>query len=212
LTAIRDAYLLAASSAVALLREPVVALRWTEPSALADFTVGGLAAHLAAQVESVPARLAEPAPTTPPIDLAEHYSRAAWVGADLDDEANLAIRGRGEELAADGPAAVLARAEAAAAQLGALLTAAGPDRTVSPPAGPWALTLDDFLLTRTMEIAVHSDDLACSVGLDGPDLPGPVLVPVFALLTSLAVRRHGATALLRTLSRSERAPATVSAF
>jgi hypothetical protein len=39
-----------------------------------------------------------------------------------------------------------------------------------------------------------------------------VLDPVFALLTRLAVRRHGPTALLRALSRSERAPATIAAF
>jgi hypothetical protein len=85
-------------------------------------------------------------------------------------------------------------------------------RTVSPPAGPWALTLDDFLITRMMEIAVHSDDLACSVGVDTPELPDAVLGPVFDLLTALSVRRHGPTALLRALSRAERAPATVAAF
>jgi len=211
-TAIRDAYGLAATAAVELLREPMVALRWAEPSALADFTVGGLAAHLASQVETVLTRLAEPAPTTEPVDLAEHYSRAAWLGADLDADANVAIRGKGEQLASDGPAAVLARTEAAANAVAAELAAAGPDRTVSPPAGPWALRLDDFLLTRMMEIAVHGDDLAYSVGVPTPELSGEVLVPVFALLTSLSVRRHGATALLRTLSRAERAPATVSAF
>ena len=92
------------------------------------------------------------------------------------------------------------------------LAAEPAGRTVSPPAGPWALTLDDFLVTRMMEIAVHSDDLACSVGVDPPDLPETVLHPVFDLLLALAVRRHGPTALLRALSRAERAPASVVAF
>jgi hypothetical protein len=59
---------------------------------------------------------------------------------------------------------------------------------------------------------VHSDDLALSVGLATPPLPPEVLDPVFTLLTGLAVRRHGPTAVLRALSRSERAPATISAF
>jgi hypothetical protein len=39
-----------------------------------------------------------------------------------------------------------------------------------------------------------------------------VLDPVLGLLTGLAARRHGPTAVLRALSRSERAPASISAF
>ena len=76
----------------------------------------------------------------------------------------------------------------------------------------WGLRLDDLLVTRMMEIAVHSDDLAVSVGIATPQLPAQVLDPVLKLLADLAVRRHGAVALLRALSRSERAPATISAF
>ena len=76
----------------------------------------------------------------------------------------------------------------------------------------WSLSDDDFLLTRMMEIVVHSDDLAASVGLEAPEFPDEVVVPVLDLLTRLAVRRHGATALVRTLTRPQRAPATVAAF
>ena len=61
----------------------------------------------------------------------------------------------------------------------------------------WTLTLDDFLVTRMMEIAVHSDDLALSVGIATPPLQAAVLDPVLTLLTGLAVRRHGPTAVLR---------------
>jgi hypothetical protein len=75
-----------------------------------------------------------------------------------------------------------------------------------------ALTLDDLLITRMMEIAVHNDDLAVSVGMPTPELPPTVLDPVFDLLTRLAIRRHGPTAVLRALSRAERAPGTISAF
>lgn len=38
MTAIRDAYLEAAASAVALLREPAVAAAWDQPSALKEFS------------------------------------------------------------------------------------------------------------------------------------------------------------------------------
>ncbi|MEV1178188.1 hypothetical protein AB0J09_58395, partial [Nonomuraea sp. NPDC049784] len=96
------------------------------------------------------------------------------------------------------------------------LTAALPTepagRVVELPWSGWALRLDDFLLTRLVELVVHSDDLAASVGLDAPELPSSVIDPVVELLARLAVHRHGPTAVIRTLSRAERAPATISAF
>jgi len=63
-----------------------------------------------------------------------------------------------------------------------------------------------------MEIAVHSDDLAVSAGIDTPDLPAAVIEPVVDLLTRIAVRRHGQPAVLRALSRAERAPDTIAAI
>jgi len=83
---------------------------------------------------------------------------------------------------------------------------------VHVPWGPWALSLDDFLTTRLLEIAVHCDDLAVSVGVPTPPLDPPALDPVLALLTRLAVRRHGQAAVLRAFSRAERAPATIAAI
>ena len=41
----------------------------------------------------------------------------------------------------------------------------------------WSLTAHDFLVTRLMEIVVHADDLAASVGLPTPEFPDDVLVP-----------------------------------
>jgi hypothetical protein len=76
----------------------------------------------------------------------------------------------------------------------------------------WSLAACDFLVTRMMEIMVHSDDLAASVGVETPEFPADVVTPVLALLTDVAVRRHGQTAVLRALSRPQRAPASVSAF
>jgi hypothetical protein len=52
---------------------------------------------------------------------------------------------------------------------------------------------------------VHAD-IAVSAGIDTPTLPGAVLDPVVALLSGLAVRRHGQAALLRAFARVERAP------
>jgi hypothetical protein len=96
--------------------------------------------------------------------------------------------------------------------LPALLDATAPDRPVLIPWQGWSLTRDDFLVTRMMEITVHSDDLAASVGVTAPTLPDEVLGPVLAVLTRLAVRRHGQSAVVAALSRAERAPARINAF
>jgi len=210
-TPIREAYLVAAVSAATLIGEPAVAQAWERPSALPDFSVGGLASHLAAQITFVPKTLAEPV-DGPPLPLLGHYERVTWIGADLDAEINVAIRKGGETTAAAGPAALLSALSSAIDVLREELPAQPPDHLVHPPAGPWALRLDDFLVTRMMEIAVHCDDLAASLDLPTPDLPPEVLDPVLALLAGLAVRRHGQTAVLRALSRAERAPAGITAF
>jgi hypothetical protein len=63
-----------------------------------------------------------------------------------------------------------------------------------------------------MEISVHSDDVAASLGIEAPSLPDAVLGPVLGLLTRLAVRRHGQSAVVAAFSRAERAPARINAF
>ena len=75
----------------------------------------------------------------------------------------------------------------------------------------WTLSTVDFLTTRMMEIVVHSDDLACSVGVPTPEFEEGVVTPVLGLLTGVALRRHGQAALVRALSRPQRAPSSVSA-
>jgi hypothetical protein len=208
---VREAYVRAAVIAVGLLRARAVAAAWDEPSALAGFRVGGLAAHLATQVHNVPLALAAPV-GGPPISLADHYAAVPWLAADLDDESNVAIRRYGDELAVDGPSAVADRAAEVVDRMPETLAAEPADRVVHLPWTGWQLTLDDLLVTRMMEIVVHADDLAVSVGAPTPDFPDSVLNPALALLCRLAVRRHGPVAVLRALSRSERAPATISAL
>jgi Mycothiol maleylpyruvate isomerase N-terminal domain len=57
-----DWYLDSAAVAVALLADPAVTASWDEPSALAEFTVRGLAGHLARQVHVVRELLAAEEP------------------------------------------------------------------------------------------------------------------------------------------------------
>ncbi|MCA2224802.1 maleylpyruvate isomerase N-terminal domain-containing protein [Nonomuraea aurantiaca] len=209
---IREFYLVAASSAVALLREPAVAAAWEKPSALTEFSVAGLAAHLAHQIVRVDSLLDDGGPIGEPIPLIEHFTRSPWVQAGLDHESNVGIRRAGELAAADGPAALAAKAGELFDRQRVALPAQPGDKVVYLPWSGWSLRFDDLLLTRLMELVVHSDDLAASVGVETPELPPSVVEPVVELLARLAVHRHGATAVIRTLSRAERAPATISAF
>jgi hypothetical protein len=208
----RPTYLDAAAVAVRLLADSAVAGSWDDPSALDEFSVAGLAGHLARQITRVPDVLAQTPPDEPPITLLDHYARARWIGVDLHDETNVSIRRDGETEAAGGPAALATQTRAALERLREALPLEPADRVVHLPWGPWSLSLDDFLTTRMLEIVVHCDDLAVSVNVATPPLPPTVLDPVLVLLTRLAANRHGPTAVLRALSRAERAPATIAAI
>ncbi|MEO3876622.1 maleylpyruvate isomerase N-terminal domain-containing protein [Nonomuraea sp. B12E4] len=209
---IRQSYLVAATSAVSLLRDPAVGSAWHKPSALTEFSVAGLAGHLAHQLVRVGDVLASNGAERAPIRLIEHYSMSPWVQAGLDHESNVSVRRGGEAAAADGPATLVEKTQSLLDQQAAGLPAEPADRVVNLPWTGWSLQLDDFLLTRLVELVVHSDDLASSVGVETPELPASVIEPVVELLARLAVHRHGPTAVIRTLSRAERAPATISAF
>lgn len=208
----RDAFLEIAELAVRMLDAPEVVGAWDKPSALAEWNVGGLAGHLAAQIFIVRGALGEPAPEAAPLSLLEHYTRVAWVDEPLDGETNTRIRAGGDGLAADGAAALAAGVRAAVAELRAELPRTPGDRAVLLRHTGWILTLDDLLLTRMMELAVHMDDLAVSAGITAPEIPQAALEPVLTLLTNLAVRRHGQAAVLRALTRAERSPAAINAF
>jgi Mycothiol maleylpyruvate isomerase N-terminal domain len=96
---LRETFLDTADVAARLLRDPAVAAKWREPSALADFSVAGLARHLANQVTAMPGFLARPAGTDP-VPVLDHYTRNSWVTSGVDSDDNRDIRARSEERAA----------------------------------------------------------------------------------------------------------------
>lgn len=204
-------YLESAAVAVRLLSHRAVAESWEAPSALAQLTVGGLAAHLAGQVTQVPPVL-EAAVVHERVSLAEHFARSTWTDGHLDSDVNTYIRRSAEEAAAAGATALAAAAGEALDQLRVRLPGVRDERVVQLPWGPWALDLDDYLVTRLVELAVHADDLAVSVGVDTPALPAEASRTVIDVLCGMAARRHGPAALIRALSRAERAPRTISAL
>jgi hypothetical protein len=68
-----------------------------------------------------------------------------------------------------------------------------PEDRVVEIAGQWALRLNDFLLARTLEIVIHVDDLAVSVGIATPTFPAVATEPVIDLRAKLSAWRHGRT-------------------
>lgn len=208
---VRALYLESAAVTAAFLAHSGVVECWDAPSALPELGVGALAAHLVDQLTQVPPAL--DAPTVDEcVSLPEHFARSTWTDGDIDSDVNTYIRSAATEAAAAGVTALIAAAGTALTELRRRLPAEPPDRVVQLPWGPWALSLDDYLTTRLLELAVHGDDLAASIGADPPALPPDALNTVIRVLCQLAARRHGQTALIRALSRAERAPRTIAAL
>ncbi|QIM21151.1 hypothetical protein G7075_08435 [Phycicoccus sp. HDW14] len=204
-----------AATAAALLRHPEVARRWADESACEGMSVGGLAHHLAGQARNT-VLLLDAAPVDAEVlTVEQHYQHAPWVRAGLDDDENTSIRDASDQRAAAGPDALLAELDA---DLDGVRRVLAPvlDGTRSTPVHVpwqgWSLTVPDFLVTRVMEVLVHSDDLAASIGVPTPQFAPEAGYVALGLLASVAADRHGQTAMVRHLSRPQRAAGPVSAF
>lgn len=209
---IRDDFLTTARIALGLLRHPQVTENWDKPSALPEFGVSGLAGHIGYQALPLPSMIATPVGDEPVVSLMEHYARANWTELDVDSEFHTRIRAGGEKLAAEGQAELCDRFEQTLDELAKTLPGQENRPVRMPHWGPWAVSLDEYLVSRLMEFVVHSDDLAVSVGLDTPEFPRHVNETVIDLLTRMSLNRHKAIDVVRALSRKERAPSDITAF
>lgn len=207
---IRDAFLESAKAALVLLREPALAERWAKPSALPDFSTGGLARHLANQItRTVTYLAAEPGDSA--ISVLNHFTSNGWVTSGVDSADNIDIRNRSEQAAAATTSDALADdVDTALRELRTSVLAQPADRIVD--LDDWGLTVNDFLLTRVMELVVHADDLAVSLGIPTPPMPDAATEATIQLLSRIAAWRHGPLSVVRALARQERAPASISAL
>jgi Mycothiol maleylpyruvate isomerase N-terminal domain len=205
-----SAFPAAVALALDLIQRGEVRDNWLLPSVLPKMSIGALACHLGRQVVRS-AELLPVATEVPPLESADaHYHRAAWVtSVSPDDPAN--DRSTDDAEAALGAAALIDRAATGLQTVRRLLADGTAADVVLIPWQGWSLRRDDFLLTRMLEIVIHSDDLALSVGLSTPEFPAETFVPVRDLLVRLAVERHGQSAVIGALSRSERSR-VISAF
>ena len=201
---------MAAAVALDLIRRDEGREQWLMPSVLPKLSVGALACHLGRQVVRA-AELLPMATDVSPLECVDvHYHRAAWVmSTSPDDPSN--DRSTDDAEAALGAASIADRTAGALETVRRLLVAGTARDVVLIPWQGWSLRRDDFLLTRMLEIVVHTDDLARSVAVRTSDFPAEVFAPVRDLLVRLAVKRHGQSAVISALTRSERTQA-ISAF
>ncbi|MER5835443.1 maleylpyruvate isomerase N-terminal domain-containing protein [Streptomyces sp. NPDC002130] len=200
---IRDVYLQAAERALGLLAGEQVARCWKAESVLLGMSVGGLAGHLARSVLQVEWFLDGQVLGAEPVSPVRYYARLVGTAAP-ESALNVGVRTRSEETAAAGPAAVAEQTRVAWERLTQRLSAEPADRRVEVLHRPGEeMLLDGYLQTRCVELAVHIEDLALSVGSDcrAPDAAVAIAVDV---LVAAARDRHGDRAVLHALARRER--------
>lgn len=209
-----EVFTAAAAAAQQWIASDVVAARWDEPSALADYTVAGLAGHLARAVLTVERYLDAPAPAAEGghTDAAGYFATVLGADDPVDSERHQRIRQRGIDTAADGPDALAAQLGEARHRLADRLSPAAMADRIEVADGV-TLPLGAYLETRVVELVVHLDDLAVSVGYAEPDgVPAAAVDVAAAVLARVAARRTGGLVTVRSLARRERQPDPVRAL
>ncbi len=199
---VRDLFLDSLARTRPLLASDELTRAWDRPSLLAELSVAGLAGHLVRAAVSVERYLDADEPAATPIGPDDYYHVLA-LPPDPDHEMNRAIRDRGLDAAAAGPAALLELFDGSVATLRDRFAAEGADRRLTVVAG-LVLTLDGYLVTRLVELLVHADDLAQSLRVATPDYPPEAHATARDCLIGVAVLGHGDLAVLRALTRRER--------
>lgn len=165
---------------------------WTGPSVLPGWTVADLAAHIALVADSVTATDVAPRGVAAR-GLSEYLTTYAAAAEDLSARtvAIAAAAGHDKER-------ILAAVDERFAAASATIDARGLDDIVLTTRRVPARQ-GDYLLTRVIEIAVHADDLACSVpSADPPAIPRDTTrSAVRTLLDVLAARAPGRSVEVR---------------
>jgi uncharacterized protein (TIGR03083 family) len=150
--------------------------RWTEPG-LGEWDVRALVGHTSRSLLTVEMYLARPAAVVE-VASATDYFRATRAAA-----ADPAVATRGWEAgAALGPDPAAAVGEIAGRVL-PLVDAQSGTELVTTIAG--GMRLNDYLPTRTFELAVHTADLATALGLP-PEVPATAAAQALHIVAELA--------------------------
>jgi hypothetical protein len=201
-----DAFSAAGQATAAVVGSPEVAAAWDARSALEGYRVGELAAHTLLATARLEAVLAEAPPAEPTVvDLAGFFGPNRVDDAGIDAGLHPLIRAAAADAAERGPEAVAVELGAVLDRLRAVLPPADPTRLVSVVnVRHGATPLGTYLRTRVVELVVHGDDLAASVGL-AYEVPSAAADVTLEACLELARARSGDGAVIRGFTRRERA-------
>jgi hypothetical protein len=184
-----------------------VAEAWERPSALALYSVGGVAAHAVHGVVWLEQVLKDAEPIgLRAVKVGEFFGVNRVQGEGTDPLA-ASLRSAAEAFAQTGGAIVATACTVARDELVPLLSDAPAERAVPViRVAGGQVPLREYLKTRVLEVVVHGDDLVSSVaGLQVADPPADAVAVSLGVCVELARARVGDLGSLRAFTRAERA-------
>jgi hypothetical protein len=202
-----DVYVDAVDWLRGILARPEVTESWSQPSAVARYTVGGVAAHAVHGVLWLEQILKDAEPVGLRRVTVPQYMGLNRVDGENDDPFAASLRSAAESFAETGAHIVAAALTVSRDELVTLLDAAPATRAVAVirVAGAYA-PLSEYLPTRILEAIVHGDDVVCSVpDLQVPNPPPEAVAGCLNVCLELARARVGDLDTVRAFTRIERA-------
>ena len=201
---IRAVCIVAAQVAVELIERREIAARWEELSVLDGLAIRASAVHLARSILQVLWLLeGDITNLVEPVSATTYYPRLADTTS-RNSALNSGVEARIAETATLGAHQVAAEVGMARDQLIIRLPTEAVHRRVAVTRRPGEeIYLDEYLRTRVVELAVHSEDLALSLTVTAM-VPMAAISAAVAVLVAAARERHRDIAMLRALSRRER--------
>ncbi|MBT2445571.1 maleylpyruvate isomerase family mycothiol-dependent enzyme [Streptomyces sp. ISL-43] len=159
--------------------------QFARPSGVGDWSVAELAAHIAWIADSLAAGLARPPAAVAELPAAEWPFATASLAGKIAEAAKETLEG----------APLRELYDRAGARLAEALDANAGSRVLDLWIG--AMTLADFLVTRTVELVVHTDDLRRATGLDVPIDRQALAACTRLLADALALKAPGGSVEVR---------------